>query len=266
MSLLCVPSKSSRDLSTLVSTNHWPIAPTGASGLSTWEVNHMLLTEDTEDSFSAKKKAGAVFINVTAGYNIVWHGILTCKLLRLLPGGHMVHMIMEMVGNRSFTLTTRNGKKSRLGRFKNGVQHWSLLAPLLFNIYIYDLPNTVSGNYVHVDDLTIMRSDGDWQAVEGVLSKNMATVGEYFQTCKPKLSTTKAVSAVFHLNNKEVKCEMKLNLNNKILFICPELKYLKVTLDRSLTYSWHLESLHRSWYYVSRSWGSLLAPAGVLEQ
>jgi len=39
----------------------------------------------------------------------------------------------------------------------------------------------------------------------------MATVGEYLQTWKLKLSTTQTVSAVFHLNNKEAKCELKVN-------------------------------------------------------
>jgi len=57
----------------------------------------------------------------------------------------------------------------------------------------------------HADDLAIMHADGDWQAVEGVLIKDMATVGECLQTWKLKLSTTKMVSAAFHLNNKEAK-------------------------------------------------------------
>jgi len=39
------------------------------------------LTQDTEDSFSAKKKAGAVFVDLTAAYDTVWHCGLTCKLL-----------------------------------------------------------------------------------------------------------------------------------------------------------------------------------------
>jgi len=33
--------------------------------------------------------------------------------------------------------------------------------------------------YAYADDLAIMHADGDWQAVEGVLSKDMATVGKY---------------------------------------------------------------------------------------
>jgi len=45
-----------------------------------------------------------------------------------------------------------------------------------------------------------LHADGGWQAVEGVLAKDMATVGEYLQTWKLKLSTTKKVLAAFHLN------------------------------------------------------------------
>jgi len=88
-----------------------------------------------------------------------------------------------------------------------------------------------------------MHADGDWQAVEGVLSKDMATLGEYLQTWKLKLSTTKSVSAAFHLNNKEAKRELKVNLNNEILPFCSKPKYLGVTLDSSVTYRRHLESL-----------------------
>jgi len=40
----------------------------------------------------------------------------------------------------------------------------------------------------------IQHADGDWQAVEAVLSKEMATVDEYLQTWKLKLRTTKMVS------------------------------------------------------------------------
>jgi len=114
----------------------------------------------------------------------------------------MVRMIMEMVGNRSFTLTTGNDKRSRLRRLKNDAPKGSVLAPLLFNIYISDLPTTVFRKYAYADDLAIMHAGGDWQAVEGVLSKDMATVGEYVETWKIKLSTTKAVSAAFHLKQQ----------------------------------------------------------------
>ena len=79
----------------------------------------------------------------------------------------------------------------------------------------------------------------------GALTKDMATLGEYFQTWKLKLSTTETVSAVFHLNNKEAKRELKVNFNNETLPFWSEPKYLRVTLDRLLTYRRHLESLRK---------------------
>jgi len=69
-----------------------------------------------------------------------------------------------------------------------------------------------------------MHADRDWKVVERVLGKDMSTVDEYLWTWTPKFSTTKTVSAVFHLNNKTLP-------------FCSEPKYLGVTLDRSLTYS-----------------------------
>ena len=70
----------------------------------------VLLTQNIEDSFEAKKKAGSVFVNLTAAYDTVWHRGLTCKLLRLYK--QMVRMIMELVQNRSFTLTTGEASKA----------------------------------------------------------------------------------------------------------------------------------------------------------
>ena len=57
----------------------------------------VLLIQNIEDSFEAKNKAGAVFVNLTAAYDTVWHRGLACKLLRRLPDKHMVRMIMELV-------------------------------------------------------------------------------------------------------------------------------------------------------------------------
>ena len=101
----------------------------------------VLLTQNIEDSFEAKKKAGAVFADLTAAYDTVWHCGLTCKLLRLLQDKHMVKMIMELVRNRSFTLTTGDSKQSRLRRLKNGVPQESVLAPsYLTSIHTICLP------------------------------------------------------------------------------------------------------------------------------
>ena len=53
---------------------------------------------------------------------------------------------------------TSDGQRSRLRRMKNGVSQGSVLSPMLFNIYIRDLPETTftSKKYGYADDLAIL--------------------------------------------------------------------------------------------------------------
>ena len=118
----------------------------------------VLLTQNIEDTFEAKNKAGTVFVDLTAAYDTVWHRGLTCKMLRLLPDKHMVRMIMELVRNQSFTLTTGDSKQSRLRRLRNGVPQGLVLAPLLFNIYTYDLPSMIFRKFAYADALALLHS------------------------------------------------------------------------------------------------------------
>ena len=91
ISLLCVPYKIlERLIYARVEPLIDPLLPKEQAGFRRGKSTVdqvVLLTQNIEDSFEAKKKAGAT----------VWHRNLTCKLLRLLPDKHMARMIMELV-------------------------------------------------------------------------------------------------------------------------------------------------------------------------
>ena len=170
ISLLCVPYKIlERLIYACIEPLVDPLLPKEQAGFrcgkSTMD-QVVLLTQNIEDSFEAKKKVSAVFIDLTAAYDTVWHCGLTCKLLRLLLDKHMVKMIMELIQNRSFTLTTSDNKQSRLRRLKNSVPQGSVLAPLLFNIYTYDLSSMISRKFAYADDLALLHSSGNWKDLE----------------------------------------------------------------------------------------------------
>ena len=157
----------------------------------------------------------------------------------------MVKMIMELVRNRSFTLTTGDSKQSRLRRLKNGVPQGSVVASLLFNIYTYDLPSMISRKFAYADDLALLHSSRNWKDLDGTLSQDMSTLSAYLQTWRLKLSHTKTVTAAFHLNNREAKRELKVYNNGRLLPFCPTPTYLGVKLDRLLTFRHHLVALRK---------------------
>ena len=133
----------------------------------------------------------------------------------------MVKMIMELVRNRRFTLTTEDSKQSRLRRLKNGIPQGSVLAPLLFNIYTYDLASMISRKFAYADDLALLHFSGNWKDLEGTLSQDMSTLSAYLHTWRLKLSHTKMVTTALHLNNREAKRELKVYNNGRLLPLCP---------------------------------------------
>ena len=121
----------------------------------------------------------------------------------------------------------------------------SVLALLLFNIYTYDLPTTISKKFAYADDLAILHSTGDWQTLEGTLTQDMNTLSSYLQKWKLKLSVNKTVTAAFHLYNREKRRELTINVEGRALPFSTTPTYLGVKLDRALTFRPHLESLRK---------------------
>ena len=103
----------------------------------------------------------------------------------------MVRMIMELVRNQALLLLPVNSKQSRLRRLKNGFPQGSVLAPLLFNIYTYNLPLMISRRFAYTDDLALLHSSENWKNLKGTLSPDVSTLSAYLQIWRLKLSHTR---------------------------------------------------------------------------
>ena len=196
-----------------------------------------LLTQDIDDGFQVNEKAGVMLLDLTATYDTMWLRGLHLKLLKTVQDKHLVSFIMEILTYRSFTLMTSDGQNSRLRKLKNGIP----LAPLLFKIYIHDLPEITSNKYGFVDDLAIHLHRPTWEAVDEGLNEDMNILAAHLNRWRLQLSKT--VSAAFHLNHKHSNGMLSVFVNNKRLGFQATPAYPGVTLERTLTFRQHLEKM-----------------------
>ena len=135
-------------------------------------------------------------------------------------------MIMEFVQNLSFILTTGDEKQSRLRLFKNGVPQ-QYVFPLFSSIPTFVIAHQQLSR--NMPTLTIYRlciPAGNWQTIEKTLTQDMANLKPYLQEWKLKLSEKQRCRLFSILNNRELKRELVVNLNNKPLYFSATPKYL----------------------------------------
>ena len=167
------------------------------------------MTQDIEDSFKSKHKTRAVFLDLTASYDTVWHQGLAYKLLETVPDKCMVHFIIKLISNRSFILCTSDGQQSRLRCLKNGVPQGSMLEPMLFNIILHDVPPTNAAKYAYADEIVMRSSSKKWEVVESNLNQDVAKLATYLNNWRLVLNQAKSVASSFHLSNKEASPQIK---------------------------------------------------------
>jgi len=154
-----------------------------------------------------------------------------------------IDLPMDCMAWRLWLLRQSNGCSTPAPR-SSAAEQW-LEVPAQKKKKTTDLSTTVSRNYAYSDDPAITHAVGDCQAVERVLTKLKATVGECLQTWKLKLSTTKSAIVLS-------KREILMSLNSKEMSLCQlattEL-YPKDTKERVIARKWQ----KRVWVWCRRA-------------
>jgi hypothetical protein len=97
--------------------------------------------------------------------------------------------------------------------------------------------------FQYADDIALLAADKDLNLGARRLERDLERLSEYFENWRLKPNPNKTEVATFHLNNTQSKSKINVRFGGVLLNQTEHPKYLGVTLDRTLTYKKHIESL-----------------------
>ena len=98
-----------------------------------------------------------MFLDISKAFDKVWHQGLLYKLKHNGISGNLLETLTDLLKDRKQRVVL-NGKSSSWANVEVGVPQGSILGPLLFLIYINDLPDNLSTNVKLVADDTSLLS------------------------------------------------------------------------------------------------------------
>ena len=151
-----------------------------------------------------------------------------------------------------------NDSKSYTKDLSCGVPQGSVLGPLLFLIYMNDMPNCLMTSHaiLFADDTTLVASSRDPMQLYHDMNLDLDRLCNWFRSNKLSLNTSKTHYMEFFSLQNNTQC-VKLEINDEVLVRKSTCKFLGVVLDERLTWSEHIKHIHSklsgSLYALNRS-------------
>ena len=140
-----------------------------------------------------------------------------------------------------------NGESSDLKSITCGVPQGSALGPLLFLIYINDLPNI--SNKLHfflfADDTNIYFESDNLLKVEKIVNEELKKLNLWLNLNRLSLNVSKTNFIIFHPYNKPLKHHITLKINRKAINEKDHIKYLGIIIDSCLNWKQHILIISR---------------------
>ena len=198
------------------------------------------LTEQIRQSLDKGGYSCGILVDFQKAFDTVDHQILLQKLYHYGVRGKCNKWFQSYLQDREQYVSV-SGIKSKSRTVKHGVPQGSVLGPLLFLIYINDLPNALifSDPFIFADDTALIYSDENLKRINKRMNIDLKLLVHWLKANKIGLNADKTEAILFKTPRKKLNFELKLKLNGKRLLFSSCVKYLGITLDENLSWTQH---------------------------
>lgn len=215
-----------------------------------------LLTKDINKALDENKYVVAVTLDLSKAFDLINYNLLIKKLAKIGIAGRFLDLFKSYLSNRSL--------KVNIGQFLSpsvtqtcGVIQGSVLAPLLFNIYVSDLSDlNLRGSILqYADDTVLYKVHTHLQTAIRDVQYDLNLITKYFFNSQIKVNSSKTKAIIFRSPKKRVQNFQLFSHNTACLRLncrdctCQPLNYLNsikhlgVYLDSDMKFQTHVNHI-----------------------
>ena len=209
---------------------------------------HLLLQNKISSALNKKQIFKLCLLDYSKAFDVVNFKILFKKLKCLGIKGRELDWFKSYLYDRHMYCIIDN-KTSHKRPTETGVPQGTVLGPILFLCYTFDLFHLIDEFCSFADDTSIFSQGDTEQEASENLHKTLNLLSEWVKNNKLKLNLSKTKIITLGYDN-HINTLSKIKMNNIEIENIEQYKLLGLTIDKDLSWKTHLELLHKKLSYV----------------
>ena len=184
-----------------------------------------------------------IFLDISKAFDKLWHEGLLLKLKMYGVKGELLNL-RNYLHERNQRVVL-NGQISSWELIKSGVPQGSVLGPLLFLIYINDLPDNIQSTCkIFADDTSLFSHVFDKYKSQSELNIALQIISNWAFQWKTQFNPdpNKQAQEVYFSKKSNNKNSLPVIFNDAKVVTCSAHKHLGLLLDKRLSYNEHIQS------------------------
>jgi hypothetical protein len=204
------------------------------------ETQLVLVIQDLARALEDGDQIDAVLLDFSKAFDKVPHQRLAQKLHHYGLRGNTLHWIVSFLSSRSQQVLVE-GHMSSTAPVTSGVPQGSVLGPLLFLLYINDMPGKVaSTSKLFADDSLLYRRIKSQQDAE-ILQEDLRRLEKWEADWQMQFNPSKC--EVIRITRKRAPIISEYKIHGEVLTAKPCGKYLGTTIHEKLLWNDHVDSM-----------------------
>ena len=190
----------------------------------------------------------AVFLDIKKAFDSVDHEILFQKLKFYDIMSNELNFFKSYLTNRSQFYQIR-GFKSPIGKVLSGVPQGSILGPLLFIIYMNDLPHCIENGHVtmYADDTSTSCEVKSVHDITVKVIPDLVKLCDWLKSRKLSLNMMKTEFMIIGSTQNVLKFGdmIAIRIDDQLIKRVAHVKYLGIIVDDQLTWKEHVDYISK---------------------